>query len=43
MCVAVCLEQAMLNSEEGLDEEEKTKRRAERRRAKRRVSKKNSL
>lgn len=43
MCVTVWLEQAMLNSEEGLDNEERTRRRAERRRAKKKVSKKNTL
>lgn len=41
--MTVCLEQAMLNSEDGLDDEEKTRRRAERRRAKRKVSKKNYI
>lgn len=43
MCVTVCLEQATLNSEEGLDNEERTRKRAERRRAKKKVSKKNTL
>lgn len=34
-----CLEQAMLSSEEGLDEDEKTRRRAEKRRAKKKRQK----
>lgn len=38
VCVPVCLQQTMLNSEEGLDDEERIRRRAERRRAKKKVS-----